>query len=186
MFSLAGLFHEDNRTTRQSLTVPRDSIHDVCYNPVGGFGLRLLLLNGPNLNLLGEREPEVYGSETWAQIEARLRTLADGLGVELEVRQSNGEGELIDILHAARAKQDGVIFNPGAYTHYSYALRDAVAAIGIPVVEVHLSLPESRERFRHKSVIAPACRGRIAGFGGESYALALRAFADGAVHKGSR
>lgn len=143
--------------------------------------MRLLLLNGPNLNLLGEREPEVYGRETWAQIEAGLRGLAAELGVELVVRQANGEGELIDILHAARGQQDGVIFNPGAYTHYSYALRDAVAAIGIPVVEVHLSLPETRERFRHVSVIAPVCRGRVAGFGGESYALAMRAFAKGAV-----
>lgn len=140
--------------------------------------MRLLLLNGPNLNLLGEREPGVYGRETWAEIEARLQSLSGELGVDLRVRQANGEGELVDILHAVRREVDGVIFNPGAYTHYSYALRDAVAAIGLPVIEVHLSLPEARERFRHRSVIAPVCRGRIAGFGGESYALALRAFAD--------
>lgn len=139
--------------------------------------MRVLLLNGPNLSLLGEREPEVYGRETWDEIERRLQSLARELSLELRVRQSNGEGELIDILHAARRDCDGVVFNPGAYTHYSYALRDAVAAIGLPVIEVHLSLPETRERFRHRSVIAPACIGRIAGFGADSYALALRALA---------
>jgi 3-dehydroquinate dehydratase-2 len=139
--------------------------------------VRLLLLNGPNLNLLGEREPEHYGRETWANIEARLKTRAAALGIELECRQHSSEGGMIDILHAARHEVDGVILNAGAYTHYGYALRDAIAAIPPPVIEVHLSLPEAREEFRHVSVIAPVCAGRIAGFGALSYELALEAFA---------
>lgn len=146
--------------------------------------MRLLLLNGPNLNLLGEREPEHYGRETWASIEERLRLRAAGLGIELTCRQESGEGGMIDILHAARHEVDGVILNAGAYTHYGYALRDAIAAIDPPVIEVHLSMPESREEFRHVSVIAPVCVGRIAGFGALSYELALEAFARRAGMKG--
>ena len=139
--------------------------------------MRLLVLNGPNLNLLGEREPKHYGRETWPEIEQRLQERAAGLGIELSCRQDNSEGIMIDILHALRHEVDGVILNAGAYTHYGYALRDAIAAISPPVIEVHLSLPESREEFRHQSVIAPVCSGRIAGFGALSYELALEAFA---------
>ncbi len=139
--------------------------------------MRLLVLNGPNLNLLGEREPEHYGQASWAEIEAGLRRRAVELGVELDCRQHSSEGGMIDILHATRHEVDGVILNAGAYTHYGYALRDAIAAISPPVIEVHLSLPESREEWRHVSVIAPVCIGRIAGFGALSYELALEAFA---------
>ena len=141
--------------------------------------MRLLVLNGPNLNLLGEREPEHYGRETWAEMEAKLRLRAGELGIELVCRQENSEGGLIDRLHEVRGEVDGVILNAGAYTHYGYALRDAIASIRPPVIEVHLSLPESREEFRHVSVIAPVCRGRIAGFGAMSYELALEAFSRG-------
>ncbi len=139
--------------------------------------MRLLVLNGPSLNLLGEREPSVYGSETWDSIAAGLRTRAVELGIEISFGQENSEGGLIDALQRERRSVDGVILNPGAFTHYSYALRDAIAAVGLPVIEVHLSLPEARERFRHRSVVAAVCIGRIAGFGALSYELALAAFA---------
>ena len=139
--------------------------------------MRLLVLNGPSLNLLGEREPSVYGSETWDSIAAGLRTRAVELGIEISFGQENSEGGLIDALQRERRSVDGVILNPGAFTHYSYALRDAIAAVGLPVIEVHLSLPEARERFRHRSVVAAVCIGRIAGFGALSYELALEAFA---------
>jgi 3-dehydroquinate dehydratase-2 len=137
-----------------------------------------LILHGANLNLLGTREPQVYGTLTLAEINARLQTLAQELGVSIRCFQSNHEGELIEALHGARAWAEGVVFNPGAYTHTSIALRDAIAAIGIPVVEVHLSNVHAREAFRQRSLIAPVCVGTIAGFGWQSYALALRALVE--------
>lgn len=140
--------------------------------------MKVLVLNGPNLNLLGQREPSIYGSLSLAQIEKNIAAPAAGLGVALTCRQSNHEGELIDLLHRAGAEMDGVIFNPGAFTHYSYALRDAVAAIGIPTIEVHLSNIYAREEFRRHSVIAPVAAGQISGFGAYSYLLALQALVE--------
>ena len=136
---------------------------------------RILIVNGPNLNLLGTREPEVYGSETLADINAKIAEQAAAFGLAVRFAQSNSEGGVIDALHGAIADCAGVILNAGAFTHYSYALRDAVSAIRLPVVEVHLSNVHSREDFRRQSVIAPACVGVIAGFGADSYLLALRA-----------
>jgi 3-dehydroquinate dehydratase II len=140
---------------------------------------KILVLNGPNLNMLGIREPMVYGKTTLADITKLLRARAKELRVELEFFQSNSEGALIDRLHAARMKVAAVIFNPGAYTHTSVALRDAISSIApVPVVEVHLSNVYARpEEFRHKSLTAPACVGQISGFGPQSYLLALEAVA---------
>lgn len=136
---------------------------------------QMLLLNGPNLNMLGIREPGVYGSLSLQSITDRLSKLAVELGVGLEAFQSNHEGELIDRIHAAYGTKDGILFNPGAFTHYSYAIRDAISAVGIPVVEVHISNIHKRESFRHVSVIAPVAIGQIAGFGPDGYELGLRA-----------
>lgn len=133
----------------------------------------ILVLNGPNLNLLGEREPAVYGTMTLAQLVAKLAAHAKKKGALIRARQSNHEGELIDILHAHRKWADGVVFNPGAYSHYSYALRDAVASIEVPTIEVHLSNIKKREKFRHVSVIAPACVGQYYGKGVNSYIEAI-------------
>lgn len=134
---------------------------------------RVLVLHGPNLNLLGTREPAVYGSTMLVEIDASLMKLGTALGLSVECFQSNHEGALIDRLHQARTTHAGVIFNPGGYTHTSVALYDAIKAIGIPVVEVHLSNTSAREEFRHRSITGAACVGRIEGFGAESYRLAL-------------
>ncbi len=140
--------------------------------------MRVLVIHGPNLNLLGEREPAVYGTATLEEIDRALRELAEHLGVEVGCVQHNGEGEIIETLHGARGVYDAIVLNPGAYAHYSHAIADAIAAIGIPTIEVHLSNTAAREAFRHHSVTARACRGIIAGFGGASYLLALRALAE--------
>ncbi|MBT4979554.1 MAG: type II 3-dehydroquinate dehydratase [Gemmatimonadetes bacterium] len=133
----------------------------------------ILILHGPNLNLLGTREPDVYGRETLADINAMLTEHAQRLQVQVRCLQSNHEGELIDAIH--KAEETALLFNPGAFTHYSIALRDAVAAKGLPTVEVHLSNVHAREEFRHRSVIAPVCLGQIAGFGSYSYVVGLAA-----------
>ncbi len=137
----------------------------------------ILVLHGANLNLLGEREPEVYGRLSLAEIDRHLKIEGERLGLSVRSYQSNHEGALIDALHEARRSAQGVLFNPGGYTHTSIALRDAVAAITIPVIEVHLSNPQAREDFRRVSLIAPVCRGSIAGFGWRSYWLGLHALA---------
>lgn len=136
---------------------------------------RIIVINGPNLNLLGAREKDVYGIVTLEQIAAAVNREAQLLGIDTDFIQTNHEGEIIDKLHEARGKYDLIILNPGAYTHYSIAIRDAVKAVELPCIEVHLSNIHAREEFRSKSVIAPVCSGQISGFGADSYLVALKA-----------
>jgi 3-dehydroquinate dehydratase-2 len=138
---------------------------------------RILLLHGPNLNLLGEREPEIYGHATLSDYEAHTRTQAAALGLEIEAHQSNHEGELIDQIHAARGRMDGIIINPGAFTHSSWAIHDALAAFDGHVLEVHISNPDAREPWRRTSVVAPVATGSISGLGLHGYEMAVRAMA---------
>jgi 3-dehydroquinate dehydratase-2 len=145
--------------------------------------VEILVLHGPNLNMLGLREPEVYGSLSLAQIDRMLAEDAAALGITLTTLQSNHEGALVDAIHAAFGQQQGILINPGAYTHTSVAIRDAIAAVNLPTVEVHLSNVYKREEFRHHSFIAPVAIGQISGFGANSYRLGLRALV---THLGDR
>lgn len=140
--------------------------------------MKILFLNGPNLNLLGTREPEVYGRLTLADIEAKVRNRAAELKVAVDFRQSNQEGELVNWIQEAKGKFAVIVINAAAYTHTSVALRDAISAVGVPTIEIHLSNIHAREEFRHKSLIAPVCRGQICGFGAKSYILGLEAAVD--------
>lgn len=137
--------------------------------------MQVLVLNGPNLNLLGKRQPEIYGSLSLSDIEQQVRTLAKELGIEIDFRQSNSEAELIDWIHDSAGKFGALVINPAAYTHTSLALRDAISAVGIPTVEIHISNIHRREPFRHHSYIAEVAVGQITGFGATSYLLGLRA-----------
>ncbi len=139
--------------------------------------MRVLIVHGPNLNLLGEREPEVYGTMTLAELDDRLVTLGRALGLEVRTEQSNAEGALVDLIQDAKGTADAFVINPGGYTHTSVAIRDAIAAVALPTIEVHLSNPNAREWFRQTDLIAGACTGVIAGFGWRSYAMALEALA---------
>jgi 3-dehydroquinate dehydratase-2 len=140
--------------------------------------MKILILHGPNLNLLGTREPEVYGSMTLNDINEKMIALGKELGVEITCLQSNHEGALIDALHDARTWANGIVFNPAGYTHTSVALRDAISAIAIPVIEVHVSNVYAREEFRHTSLVSAVCKGKISGFGWRSYELGLRGLVD--------
>ena len=139
--------------------------------------MRVLVLHGPNLNMLGTREPEIYGTLTLAEIDARVRERATALGMEVETAQSNGEGDLIDLIQRAKESFDALIINPGGYSHTSVAIRDAIAAVGLPAIEVHLSNPAAREDFRKMDIVAGACMGVVAGFGWRSYVMAIDALA---------
>ncbi len=137
--------------------------------------IRCLILHGPNLNLLGTREPEVYGKTTFDDLNRRLKEFARDLGMEIRIIQSNSEGQLIDAIHDAMTWADGIVINPGAYTHYSYAIRDALAAVRLPAIEVHVSNVHAREEWRRHSVVAPVCVGQIIGLGPRGYRIALEA-----------
>lgn len=139
-----------------------------------------LLMNGPNLNMLGIREPEVYGRVTLASVEEEVRAYGAARGVEVECFQSNHEGDLVDRLHAAHGVVDGIVYNPGAHTHYSYAIRDAIGSIDVPVAEIHISDVDAREAFRAVSVVAPACVAQVKGFGTRGYTMALDILLEGA------
>ncbi|MDO4182638.1 MAG: type II 3-dehydroquinate dehydratase [Coriobacteriia bacterium] len=141
--------------------------------------MKFLLVHGPNLDMLGIREPDIYGTDTLEGIQQRVCAYAAGKGVEMDCFQSNHEGALIDCIHAAHAAYDGVVYNPGAHTHYSYALRDAVGSISTPVVEVHLSAVDQREPFRAISVVAPACVAQVKGLGVEGYERAVDILLEG-------
>ncbi len=139
--------------------------------------MKIFVINGPNLDMLGKREPEIYGADTLESINAGLAEYCTGIGVEPSFFQSNSEGALIDFIHSARGAADGIVLNAGAYTHYSIAIRDAISAAEVPCVEVHLSNVHKREEFRHKSVISAVCTGVICGFGKDVYRLAISALA---------
>ena len=134
---------------------------------------KIMVINGPNLNMLGVREPGVYGTQSYSDLEAYIENYAEERDIEATVLQSNSEGEIIDFIHHALGSFDGIVINPGAYTHYSYAIHDALAAVNLPTVEVHISNIHKREEFRHKSVTAPACIGQICGLGFRGYTLAI-------------
>ncbi|WP_308914979.1 type II 3-dehydroquinate dehydratase [Jannaschia sp. LMIT008] len=138
----------------------------------------ILVLNGPNLNLLGTREPATYGHETLDDVERTCRALGDELGIDVAFAQSNHEGALVDAIHDCRDRHDGIVLNAGAYTHTSIALRDAIAGVALPCIELHVSNVHAREPFRHHSAIAPVCLGVVAGFGVRGYPLALRALTE--------
>ena len=137
--------------------------------------MKILIINGPNLNMLGIREPEKYGNETLADINGKIKSYCDEKNIDVEFYQSNIEGEIINKIHSARGNFDGIIMNAGAFTHYSYAIRDAIPIAEMPVIEVHLTNVHAREEFRHNSVIAPVCKGQICGFGSNSYLVAVKA-----------
>ena len=136
--------------------------------------MKILVIHGPNLNLLGKREPGIYGEQTYEKLNADIMSRAEQLGVTCEIFHSNHEGSIIDKLHEAMDNFDGVLLNAGAYTHYSYAIRDAISAIRIPCIEIHISNVDSREKFRHTSVIGPVCKATISGFGRDSYLLGMQ------------
>ena len=135
--------------------------------------MKIMVINGPNLNMLGMREPEVYGNRTYSDLENYIEDYCTQKGIEVTVLQSNSEGEIIDFIHHTSGNFDGIVINPGAYTHYSYAIHDALTSVSVPAIEVHISNIHKREEFRHKSVTAPACVGQIAGLGFHGYLLAI-------------
>ena len=137
--------------------------------------MKILVINGVNLNMLGLREPEIYGGETLQNLENKVSQFANGIGVEVDFFQSNFEGEVVEKIHSAMGEYDGAVINPGAFTHYSYAIHDAIKSVNVPFVEVHISNIHGREEFRHKSVTAAACVGQISGFGFKGYELAILA-----------